>query len=357
MNSPALVGLMLLNATGAFCLGFAVSRLFVRPKAPDSGVRLTSEDLLGDLRLDLARDENDLEATLIGLDAGDSGGGSPEQRIDHLRKASRFSEQRLTREHQRLVRLAEASPAAAGLADEVGRHRDRAGELSTMLEKGPSGEAITELRVAITEFAVHNRKLSGELEEARAKLAARETELIEAQRDARLDSLTRIANRRCFEERIAECQTRLERGHEGYAVALFDVDRFKAINDKFGHAAGDAALAVFAKILKDTVRSYDLPFRYGGEEFMILLPGADLDSAEAVTERCRKRAENAIVRHGHEQIGFTVTAGIATGRESRTWAETVARADEALYAAKVAGRNRVLTEEAELAPLNGVAEA
>src|SRR5687768_22732 len=101
MNLPVLVGLMLLNATGAFCLGFAVCRLFVRAKKADPGVRLTSEDLLGDLRLDLARDENDLEATLVGLD--ESGPVSPEQRIDHLRKASRFSEQRLTREHQRLV--------------------------------------------------------------------------------------------------------------------------------------------------------------------------------------------------------------------------------------------------------------
>lgn len=347
---------MLLNAAGAFCLGFAVSRMFVRSRTAEPGVRLTPDDLLGDLTLDLARDENDLQAALAGLDADPTAPSSPDERIDHLRKASRFSEQRLTREHQRLVRLAEASPDASGIAEQVGRHRDRVGELSSLLDSSSSRDVTEALRASIAEFAIHNRRLSGELEEARTKLAARESELLEAQREARVDALTKIANRRSFEERLAECQVRLERGHEGYAVAIFDLDRFKALNDKFGHPAGDAALTVFAKILKDTVRSYDLPARFGGEEFAVLLPGADLAAAEAVSERCRQRAEQAVVRQGVEQITFTVSAGVAAGRKDRSPADTVSRADEALYAAKLTGRNRVLTEDAPLTPINGTAQ-
>lgn len=361
MTSPVLVGLMLLNAAGAFCLGFAVARYVTRPRQSDGvarprqaeqGVRLTPEDLLGDLELDLARDGNDLEAALAGLTAeGESPPPSPHGPILHLRKASRFSERRLAREHQRLVRLAEAAPAASGIAEEIGRHRDRAGELSSLLEGAASAETIDAVRDAIAEFAAHNRRLSWELEEARGTLAARETELLEAQREARVDPLTKIANRRSFEERLAECHTRLERGHEGYAVVLFDLDRFKELNDRFGHPAGDAALCVFAKILKDTVRSYDLPARYGGEEFALLLPGAGLSAGEAVAERCRKRAEQAVVRHGGDQITFAVSAGVAAGRTDRAPKETVGRADEALYAAKMTGRNRVLTEDAPLTPL------
>lgn len=362
MTPSVLIGLMLLNTAGAFCIGFAVARLLgrsQRPEAlrPEGGVRLTPEDLLGDLELDLARDGNDLETALAGLASDGEFLPSPHGPVSHLRKASRFSERRLAREHQRLVRLAEAAPGASGIAEEIGRHRDRAGELCSLLEGATSEETVDSLRNAIAEFASHNRRLGRELEEARGRLAVRETELLEAQREARIDPLTKIANRRSFEERLAECHTRLGRGDEGYAVILFDVDRFKELNDRFGHSAGDAALCVFAKILKDTVRSYDLPARYGGEEFALLLSGAALDAGKAVAERCRERAEQAVVRHGRDQVTFTVSAGVAGGRAGRTPKETVARADEALYAAKVTGRNCVVTEEALPAPLVSVGQA
>jgi diguanylate cyclase (GGDEF)-like protein len=126
-------------------------------------------------------------------------------------------------------------------------------------------------------------------------------------------------------------------------IVLIDVDRFKRINDTFSHAVGDAVLRRVAGIIRDHCRQDDLPVRYGGDEFLVVLAGADLASGRGVVERL-KRASDAH-RWETEAAGLKVTLSIGLTVHARgaTIAATVAAADEALYEAKAAGRDRIAT--------------
>ncbi|MGH9398989.1 MAG: GGDEF domain-containing protein, partial [Thermoanaerobaculia bacterium] len=129
------------------------------------------------------------------------------------------------------------------------------------------------------------------------------------------------------------------------AVALFDLDRFKSVNDSLGHAAGDLAIRRFGEILRTAVRVTDVACRYGGEEFAILFPASDALSARAVAERVRLALEAEGFQFDAVPFRITVSAGIAdlAGAEPAGRDEILFRADKALYAAKERGRNRVET--------------
>jgi diguanylate cyclase (GGDEF)-like protein len=160
----------------------------------------------------------------------------------------------------------------------------------------------------------------------------------ELTRTARTDTVTGIGNRRALDEAMLRLAgTRL-------AAVLLDLDHFKAFNDRNGHLAGDAALARVGGILRDAVRQDDHVFRYGGEEFLILLPGGDRDSAAALAERVR------VAVQGDPQVGpwgLTVSAGVAVADRFRASNPLglLRRADAALYRAKRAGRNQVVVDD------------
>ncbi len=193
------------------------------------------------------------------------------------------------------------------VAAKVQKHRERVLELCGALDRqvasaaSPTASAIAALLSQVRSLAEQNRSLRQELIEIKARLAEREASLSEAERQARLDALTRLPNRRSFDERLSAAHTRAETGIESYAVVLFDLDRFKVLNDEFGHPFGDAVLSVFGRILSDTIRASDHAARFGGEEFAVLLPGADTLAANAVAERCRRQAEKSMVRRGDTQ--------------------------------------------------------
>jgi len=153
------------------------------------------------------------------------------------------------------------------------------------------------------------------------------------------DPLTGIGNRRAFEIRLREC---LATEASGFAVALFDIDHFKGVNDRFGHAAGDDALRACAETLLRNVRAADLVARVGGEEFAIILPGAGVDEALELTENIRRAMQaRRIAGHGGG-FGITLSAGIAhSSGGARTLDALLRCADEGLYQAKAGGRNRV----------------
>jgi diguanylate cyclase (GGDEF)-like protein len=161
----------------------------------------------------------------------------------------------------------------------------------------------------------------------------------ELTRTARLDTVTGIGNRRALDETLAELAGRR------LAAVLLDLDHFKAFNDRNGHLSGDAALARVGEILRATVRDRDLVFRYGGEEFLILLPGGDLAGAARLAERVRVAVEQD-ARTG--PWGLTVSAGVAVADRfnSANPTQLLRRADRALYQAKRLGRNRVVVDEA-----------
>jgi diguanylate cyclase (GGDEF)-like protein len=157
------------------------------------------------------------------------------------------------------------------------------------------------------------------------------------------DELTGAFNRRHLMQLLDEERERAGRTGLSFAVALFDLDHFKSINDAFGHAAGDAVLRHFCSAAHDTMRATDRFARYGGEEFVLLMPmGTDSDAAALATERIRASIASQdwkAVLGGHDHA-VTVSAGIATWRVGETLESVLARADAALYEAKDRGRNQ-----------------
>lgn len=161
---------------------------------------------------------------------------------------------------------------------------------------------------------------------------------------ATTDPLTELANRRQFMVRLEDAFARLQRDKTlEVGVLLLDLDHFKDINDRLGHAAGDAVLRRIAAILRNELRQVDTAGRIGGEEFAILLPGSDLAAAAVFAERLRRKIASSAA--AEPDLAVTVSIGIAAMAPSDGQAEEALwRADTALYRAKAAGRNR--TEEA-----------
>jgi diguanylate cyclase (GGDEF)-like protein len=156
-----------------------------------------------------------------------------------------------------------------------------------------------------------------------------------SQTQANSDSLTGLLTRRSLEARVRELQ---ESGMQ-YSVAYCDLDHFKQLNDVFGHEAGDRSLRAFSQTLRDALRPNDLPCRYGGEEFVIVLPGCPLDEAVPVLERMRRSLAMRLT--SGRLPTFTVSCGVASSDQAVDFERVVALADESLLRAKAAGRDRI----------------
>jgi len=178
------------------------------------------------------------------------------------------------------------------------------------------------------------------LRAAFSKLADR---VADTWRLATIDPLTGIANRQTVLSRIDEELVRAARYQRPVSIILVDLDHFKRLNDSHGHAAGDAVLRHVAQLLAGNVRSVDVAGRYGGEEFLILLPETDVDAAAALAEKLRRIVGNAAVPLGDgEQLRVTLSAGVAGGLGQVLQLDPLVRdADAALYSAKALGRNQV----------------
>jgi diguanylate cyclase (GGDEF)-like protein len=162
-----------------------------------------------------------------------------------------------------------------------------------------------------------------------------------SRRAAHTDGLTGIANRRSFMEGAERVFNRCRRDGGPMALVMFDLDRFKGINDAYGHGTGDQVIQHFARVARDALRPTDLFGRIGGEEFAMALPGADIDAAFARADRIRIEFSRATFAAGEEVVTATVSAGVATAGERDTLTMLLAEADGALYRAKAEGRNRV----------------
>ena len=160
---------------------------------------------------------------------------------------------------------------------------------------------------------------------------------------SRQDPLTSLGNRLRLREDLQVLQSRTERYGHNYAVVLCDVDFFKAYNDRYGHLAGDDVLRRVAATISSGLRTGDTAYRYGGEEFLVVLPEQGAEAAAAITERLRQAVEDLGIPHADGGPGgvLTISAGVAVSIGARDADGLLKAADKALYAAKSEGRNRV----------------
>jgi diguanylate cyclase (GGDEF)-like protein len=175
-----------------------------------------------------------------------------------------------------------------------------------------------------------------------ATTMALDMENLRLRRLAITDALTGAYNREYLARRLPEEINRCRRSEEPLSVAMVDIDHFKSVNDEHGHAVGDEVLAAVVERMRASIRSADTLIRYGGEEFLLLLPGSDLEEARAIAERMRESFEEQPVEVEDHALEIRVSIGVAELGDDDAERAVVKRADEALYAAKAAGRNRVV---------------
>jgi diguanylate cyclase (GGDEF)-like protein len=218
--------------------------------------------------------------------------------------------------------------------------------LSVVWLPAPLGIAPPE----IWAVAVYNLAVVAEALLASAFIIAllRETVAAENHRLAFQDVMTGVGNRRAFQVKILEYAD--QKDPQGLALIVFDIDRFKSINDRFGHAYGDLVIIRAAEVAKKVVRRPDLIFRVGGEEFACLIADATEREAFAIGERLRKTFEEEAYLIGTIAVAATISLGVAARRTFTDVATLLDRADEALYSAKEAGRNRVAAASLVTAP-------
>lgn len=191
------------------------------------------------------------------------------------------------------------------------------------------------------EYISEIKALNAELE---ARVAMRTAEL---EKLAMLDALTGAGNRRHLDQRfdaeIAICR----RDERCLSLVMFDLDHFKRINDTWGHPAGDIVLQKVVLVAKDLLRPSDFLARIGGEEFVMLLPGACLEGSKQIAERIRLAIAAQNIQVGNESVQVTASFGIANVALSMSLEDAIARADAALYRAKHGGRNQIVVDETE----------
>jgi len=164
----------------------------------------------------------------------------------------------------------------------------------------------------------------------------------QALKKAYTDPLTQTHNRTSFDDSIKREMSLAIRNTQSLSLIFLDIDHFKAINDTYGHECGDTTLVLSAKWIKESLRDSDIVFRYGGEEFVMLLNGTDANGAELLAERIRASIENHTIAYGMEILKITASLGVSTLRDNDTLKSFVQRADKAMYIAKNKGRNQVV---------------
>jgi diguanylate cyclase len=259
--------------------------------------------------------------------------GLPEQLSGLIACAQKFLNTAVTDNRTQIKALGEVSSQAATSADP----KPIIAKLVDELSKATARASALEANFAAT---------SEELDTIRDSLKA-------AEQRSNTDALTGLANRHSMDEFLRQAQIDAMEKDESLSAFLIDIDHFKKFNDDYGHQVGDQVLRLVAKVLQEGVREVDLAARYGGEELIAVLPGADLEACAAVAERIRRRiAEAKLTRRatGKEIGSITVSIGVAQFRLAESAEAMVERCDRGLYKAKRMGRNRTVTEnELELA--------
>ncbi len=257
-----------------------------------------------------------------------------------------------------VVMMAERMATFSGVSD----HYDQ--ELAGYLTQVDAASKLTDLHEIKDRIKAGTEKMRDENRNVGERVAIIQTELVASRERIRIlekdleekvkeaiqDRLTGAYNRRAFDQRMSEMAHRNQRYGVPFSLILFDIDKFKRLNDAYGHQAGDLALIKVVRKAAENLRDLDFLARYGGEEFAVVLEGTDLAHARTVAEKVRTALADREYTFRKDVVKITVSLGVAqwAGAGDRL-AAMIARADAALYAAKEGGRNRTVTES-ELPP-------
>lgn len=230
-----------------------------------------------------------------------------------------------------------------GVADDMSEYRSVVSGVSNLL-----GSHVTPLddeqRLAtvglLSRVVDANEQLQVRLNEAEMMLKEQAGTISTYMSEARTDSLTGLPNRRALDEDLARQISEWKRHRRPLSVMMIDIDHFKKFNDTYGHQAGDAVLQQVAGLLRKTMREADLVGRFGGEEMAVVLPGTESQEACRAAERARKAISDASFTYEGQRLHVTVSVGASQCMEAESADELLRRADDALYAAKQAGRDR-----------------
>jgi diguanylate cyclase len=221
----------------------------------------------------------------------------------------------------------------------------------------PSRTDVQEIVVKLinTNLAMQLKVMSmaKELEESQTQIVSLRNNISEVGKIAMRDALTDLGNRRFFDETLRMEIERARQTGEGLCLAMADLDRFKSVNDRFGHVVGDHLLKLVAQVLSSHLRGPDIAARYGGEEFTLLFPGASLEDAARVVEKIRRDLESKrwVVGPKEERLGqITASFGIARLAFDENAESFTRRADAKLLEAKAAGRNRIVIDRPDQRP-------
>jgi diguanylate cyclase len=257
---------------------------------------------------------------------------------------------------------------ASGTAD----YHERLDRYAQRIERADS---LSELSTLVVEVMEDTRGVQGAVGSAQAELQQAQRTVVEHEARTRHleaeltalssrlneDYLTQLLNRRGLARAYQAEASRSDRAGETMCIALLDVDNFKHLNDNLGHSAGDEALVHLSRVVRESIRPSDSIARWGGEEFVILLPETTLDGAVATMERVQRALTRRYFLHNHERVLITFSAGVAERHAGESQEDVIARADRALYKAKTSGRNRVFADdgsvEAPAGPLTAATPA
>jgi diguanylate cyclase len=232
--------------------------------------------------------------------------------------------------------------------DDSRTHIRAIGGVAEQAENGVDPRLLVErLMSELASAATRASELEQNLGKTSRELDAIRESLNQAEARANTDTLTGLPNRRALDDFLHASQLAAMENGEPLSALLIDIDQFRQFNDKFGLGVGDQLLRLMANALRERLNEKDLPARYGGDELIAILPGAELAACEAMAERIRKSvSECRITRRSTGEMlpGITISIGVAQFRSGESTAELVERCDRALRLAKRIGRNRVVTE-------------
>ena len=241
------------------------------------------------------------------------------------------------------------------LGDHAGRFQQATAQHALAIEQADTLESLAEVvkalladtRTVQSAVGLSQQRLQADrarADELEGKVRALESELRRLSEEVSTDALTQVANRRgleqAFEAERARCEREQAQDGAGLAVGLIDIDNFKKLNDSLGHAAGDVALKTLAASVRERLRPVDHIARFGGEEFVVLLPGITVAEAQQVLTRLQRNLSEALFLHDGREVFVTFSAGVTAWQDGEALQATLERADEALYEAKRAGKNR-----------------